>query len=119
MDVLELFIPERGTSRVARIIGEEFAVVAEVGAAAAGIGDDGVEVFRGKQIDEASGVVAGEFGFAVVGVDGAAAGLHGGGVDFASVGKQDVGGVAVDLGVCEILDAAGQKGDFFDDRIVW
>ena len=46
-----------------------------------------------------------------MGVEGAAAGLDGRGVDFAAVSQKDVRGVAVDIREHEILDATGKQGD--------
>ena len=51
-----------------------------------------------------------------MGVQGAAAGLDGRRVDFAAIGEEDVGGIAVDVRKCQVLDTTGEKGDAAADR---
>ena len=111
VDVLDLGVPGVGAGGVGGVIGKQVAVFFEVGAAASRVGDDGVEFVDCEEIELAAGQLAGRFEVAVVGVEGAAAGLDGRRQDFAVVGKENVGGVAVNVGKNQILDAAGEQGD--------
>src|SRR5229473_5143325 len=85
-------------------------VFLERGAAAGGVGDDGVEVFARK----CGEIVAREFasGIANAGVDGerAAAELILGDDHFAAVGGEDADGGFVELGESDVGDAAGEEG---------
>ena len=85
--------------------------MAEVITTATGVGDDRVELRRRKEIDHPLGQCLGRIDFAIVRVERAAAGLDGRGVHFATVGQEDVRGIAVDVGEDEILDAAREQGD--------
>jgi hypothetical protein len=110
VDVPDLGIPGVGAGGVGGVTGKEVAVFFEMGTAAAGVGDDGVEFLHGEEIELAAGEGAGGFEVAVVGVEGATAGLHRRCQDFAVIGEEDVGGVAVDVREDEVLDAAGEEG---------
>ena len=85
--------------------------MAEMVTAAAGVGDDGVELRRREEVDHPLGQRLGRVGFAIVGVERTAAGLDRRRVHFAAVSQEDVGGVAVDIREHEILDATGKQGD--------
>ena len=111
VDVLDLGIPVMGTGGIGRIIGKEVAVFFQVGAAATGVGDDGVEFPDGKEVQLAAGEGAGGFEVAIVGVQGAATGLDGRREDLAAIGEEDIGGVAIDVRKCQVLDTTGEKGD--------
>lgn len=111
VDIAEFGGPEAGFFSVVGVVGEEAVVVGEVAAATAGVADDGVEGGKVETVDQAAGEGAGEFGFAVVTVETAAATLVAGGDDLAVVGEEDVGGVAVDLAEDEVLNAAGEEAD--------
>ena len=102
---------------------QEVIVGAKMGAAAAGVADDGVVVGGVDEVELAAGEEAGGVGVSVVRVEGAAAGLDGRGVDFAVVGEEHVHGGAVDVGEGEVLHAAGEhedaafgRGGFLDGR---
>ena len=97
VDVLDLRVPGVGAGSVGRIVGQEVAVFFEMGAAAAGVGDDGVEIGDGEEVELAAGEETGGIQVPIVGVEGAAAGLDGRSEDFAVVGEEDVRGVAVDV----------------------
>ena len=88
----------------------------EVRAAAGGVGDDGVERVEVELVEQAAGVVLRHLVLAVVGVERAAAGLVRRRDDGAAVGEQDVGGVAVDVAVDEVLHAAGEQADAVTSR---
>ena len=77
VDVLDLLVPEGGAVAIGRVVGEQLVVVLEVGAAAAGVGDDGVELVRRELLKLLAGELLGQFPFAVVGVERAAAELLG------------------------------------------
>src|SRR5689334_17602177 len=83
----------------------------QVGAATAGVGDDGVELFRGKLIDIPAGELLGEFPFAVVGVQGAATGLVRWGDDFTAVAGKDLDSILIDIAEGEVLRATSKHGD--------
>ena len=111
VDVAELRIPEFCQRPVDRVVGEQGTIMAEMVTAAAGVGDDGVELRRREKVDHPLRQRLGRIGFAIVSVKGAAAGLDGRRVDFAAVGQEDVRGIAIDVGEDEILDAAREQGD--------
>ena len=73
MDVLDLLVPQRGAVAIGRVVGEQLVVVLEVRAAAAGVGDDGVELVRRELLELLAGELLGQVPFAVVGVERAAA----------------------------------------------
>lgn len=85
VDVADLCVPGVCFVEIEGIVRKQRAVVAEMCPAAAGVGDDGVEIFRRDKVDHAPGQRGGECGFAVVGVERAAARLHGRGVDGAAI----------------------------------
>jgi hypothetical protein len=89
----------------------------EMRSATGGVGDDGVEVIEVEMIEEAARVTLGHFIFAVVGVERAAAALGRRGDDGAAIGEEDVGGVAVDVAVNEVLNAAGEEADAVGARL--
>ena len=110
-DVPDFPGPLRRLGRVTRIVLEEAVEMLEMRSATGGIGDDGVEPVEIELVEEAAGVALGHFIFAVVGVKRSAAALRRGRENRATVGAQDVGGVAVDVAVDEVLDAAGEEAD--------
>ena len=83
----------------------------EVGAAAAGVGDDGVELVRRELLKLLARELLGHFPFAVMGVERAAAELLGRRDDFAAVAGEDFDGVAVDVAEDQVLGAADEHGD--------
>ena len=110
VDIAELGVPQLRQRRVDGVFGEQGAVMPEMITAAAGIRDDGVELRRREEVDHPLGQGLGRVGFAIVGVEGAAAGLDRRRVDLAAVGQQYVGGVAIDVREDQILHAAGEQG---------
>ena len=104
------FCGERAGLRVLRFVRrKEMLVFLERGAAARGVGDDGVKLFERKR----GNIVSREFarGFAEAGVRGqrAAAELILGHDDFAAVGSEHANGGFVEAGKRDVGDAAGEK----------
>jgi len=110
VDVFKFSTPFSRAGGVARVVGEQLVVVAQVRAAAAGVGDDRVESERVEEVELAAGEFASGVGVAVVRVERTAAGLDGGRVDFAAVGEKDVHSGAIDVGEDKVLHTAGQHG---------
>ena len=111
VDVLHLRVPFVSARFIDEVAFEQLGVVLEVGAAAAGVGDDGVELGGRKLVNVPAGEALGEFPFAVVRVQGAAAVLLGRGDDFAAVAREHLDGVHVHIAEDEVLRAAGEHGD--------
>lgn len=68
MNINHFMVPEVCPVGISGIVFEEVRVMFEMGTAAAGIGDDGVEGFRGKLIDIPAGQFLCEVVFAIVGM---------------------------------------------------
>ena len=86
-------------------------VFLERGAAAGGVGDDGVEVFTKEDGEICSGEVARGITYAGVRGEGATAELPPGDDDLAAVGGEDADGGFIELRESDIRDASGEKGD--------
>jgi hypothetical protein len=117
-DVLHFLGPLPGPGGIERIVVEEAVEMFEVRSAAGGVGDDGVERVEVELVEEAPGEIFRLFVFAVVGEERSATALRGRRNDRAAVGKKDVGGVAVDVAVDQILDAAGEEADVVGGRFL-
>ena len=111
VNILDLLVPKHGAVAIGGIIREQLAIVLQVRAAAAGIGDDGVELVGRELVDLLARELLGEFPFAVVGVERTAAELLRRRDDFAAVARQHFHGVAVDVAEDQVLCAAGEHGD--------
>ena len=109
VDVLDLGVPLRGACGVERIIMQQMTVFLQVRAAAACVGDDGIKVVQIEAVDLLAGEYAGEVHGAVVGVQRAAAMLVTRSDDFTAIGQQHIGGIAIDPGKHQILDAAREQ----------
>ena len=108
-DVSHLPIPSDGASMIPLIPMQQLGVLLQMRPAAAGVADDRIEPVDVVQIEIPPRQVAGEFQFAIVGVERPAAELHRRRDDFAAVGQQHVGRRAVDRAVQQILHAAGER----------
>ena len=83
----------------------------EMGAATAGIGDDGVELVRRKLVELLACEALGKFPFPIVGVQGPAAVLFGRSNDFATVMGEHLDRIAVDVAEDKVLGAANKHRD--------
>ena len=111
VDVLYLFVPKNGAVGISGIIGEQGVVMLEVGAAAAGVGDYGVEVFGRELIDLLSGEFAGGFPFTVMSVERAATMLLRRRDDFAAVLREHFDRVTIDVAENQVLGATRKHRD--------
>jgi len=102
-----------GASGVGGIVAQEVAVFFDVGAAAGGVGDDGVHVGVFESVDGVACVGLRLGLFAGVDEQSAAAGLRGRSDDFAAFGGEDADGGGVDVGEEGALDAAEKEADAF------
>src|SRR4051812_46751122 len=79
--------------------------------ATACVGDDGIELVGWKLIDLPAGQVLRQFPFAIMRMERAAAGLVGRRNNFATIMRQHLGSIAIDVTVDEILRATGKQRD--------
>ena len=86
-------------------------VFLERGAAACGVGDDGVEIFAEEDRQIFCGEFAGSVADSGMRGEGAAAELPFGDDDFTAVGGENADGGFIELGKSDIGNAAGEKGD--------
>ena len=112
-DVLELFRPLAGLGGVLRVVLEKAIKMLQMRSAPGGVRDDGIEGIEIELIEQAARVALGHFVLAIVRVQGTAAALVRRRDDGAAVGEENVGGIAVDVTIDQILDAAGEEGDLF------
>ena len=110
-DVSHLGFECEGLRIFGLFFGEEVVVFLERGAAAGGVGDDGVEFVA----SESEKIFAGEIarGVADSGVSGerSAAQLIFGDDDFDAVGVEDADGCVVEARECDLRDASSEEGD--------
>jgi hypothetical protein len=88
-----------------------FRVMLEVRPAAAGVGDDGVELVRRHLLHILAGQLLGQSPLAVVRVQRPATLLVRRRDDLAAVSRQHFGRVPVDIAEDDVLGAAGEQGD--------
>jgi hypothetical protein len=103
------FVPNLRLHGVERIIVQQMAVGLQMRAAAASVGDDGIERIEIEAVDLPAGEFSGQFELAIVRVQGAAAALRARRDDLTAVGEQHIRRVAIDVREGEILDAAREQ----------
>lgn len=111
MNIFDLGIPELRFGGPVWVILEESMVMLHMGAAAASIADNGIELIGRELLELFDGQQAGEFGFAVMGMERAAAVLAFGAIDLAAVPGEHLHAIAVDLAEDQVLGTAGQESD--------
>ena len=97
VNVLHLVVPFVGALLVGRIAREQLGVVLQVRAAAAGVRDDGVELFRRELVDVLSRETLRQLPFTVMRVERTAAVLIVRRDDFAAVLRQHLHRVAIHI----------------------
>jgi len=110
-DVADLARPGVRPGGVGGVVREQVAVALEVRAASRRVRDDRVEPVGIDRAELAPSELARRLEVAVVGVEGAAAGLPPGRLHLAAVLEKDVGRRPVDVGEGDVLDAAREEGD--------
>jgi hypothetical protein len=110
--------PFGGAFAVNRIVGEQDSVALEMRTASGGVGDDRIQLPEVEAVEITPGELAREFGFAVMAAQRSAAYLHRRGVHLATIRKQNVDCVAVNIRKDQVLDTSGQHADVVSRLVV-
>src|SRR5208283_2583192 len=106
-DIAHIVAEGDGGGMLRLVGGEEVIVLLERGAAARGVGEDGVELAAAKRGDVFAGELAGRFAHASMR---GTAKLRAGDDHFAAVGREDANGGFIELREGDIRDASGKEG---------